>query len=82
MRRTKKDCAVTPGREGRRRIEQHDEVDIARIIQLARAVFSHREHDEAAILQIEKLIRRMRFRQQKIGNGDERACPRAASSHR
>ncbi len=59
-------------RKRRTRIEQNDEIDIAGIIQLARAELSHAEHDEARALAGNvglgktNLACRARFRQQKI----------------
>ena len=37
------------GNRGGARIVQHDEIDVARIVEFARAVLAERQHDEAAI---------------------------------
>ena len=48
--RTKNCCrAASPGIAQLRRVEEHDEVDIAGIVELARAELAHAEHDEAAV---------------------------------
>ena len=56
MRTQKSDGSMPSGESRRVRIEERDEVDVARIVELARAVFPHAEDEEAARLRRRRSI--------------------------
>ena len=66
--------ARVPAERRLRAVEEHDEIDVARIVELARAVLAEREHDDAAAaLRIGRLDRARAARRARAGaEGSER----------